>query len=160
MELNTFFRILRIKWLFRDQPDSRSDLERFFYQKSEWQPPKACVEVERFISKIQDNFNKWKTPRWIEDNLSKEERTLLKEIKNDENIVYMWEDKGPSFVKMTREQYITAGEKELEKDCYQIVPNDPSEKGKAENDKLVQQMLRVVKFQIKWQHFCRMVTKT
>ena len=101
--------------------------------------PKACVEVER---KIQDNFNNWKPPRWIEDNLSKEERTLLKEIKNDENIVYMWEDKGPSFVKMTREQYITAGEKELEKDCYQIVPNDPSEKGKAENDKLVQKMLR------------------
>ena len=55
-ELNPFFRILRINWLFRDQSDKRSDLEKVFYQKSNWQPPKACVEVERFISRIQDSF--------------------------------------------------------------------------------------------------------
>jgi hypothetical protein len=40
----------------------------------------------------------------------------------------MWEDKGPSFVKMTREQYVTAGEKELEKDATKLSLMTPQRK--------------------------------
>ena len=56
-ELNRFFRILRIKWLFFDKPDQRSELEKKFYQKSSWEPPKASVEIERFIESLQNNFD-------------------------------------------------------------------------------------------------------
>ena len=38
----------------------------------------------------------------MEDNLSKNERKVLKEIKQKKDIIYMWEDKGLSFTKMTR----------------------------------------------------------
>ena len=113
-ELNAFYRSLRLEWFFHDQEDSRSDLERKFYQKSNWTPPKAGIEIERMISRIQEMFDKWKPPRFIKDNLSRKEREFLKEALQNENIIYMWEDKGPSFVKMTKRQYLKAGEKELE----------------------------------------------
>ena len=48
-ELNEFYRTLRIQWCFYGQDDKRSDLEKKFYKKSDWKPPKACLEIENFI---------------------------------------------------------------------------------------------------------------
>ena len=59
-ELDAFFRILRIKWHFLDQQDTRSSLETKFYLKSDWMPPRACGELETFISQIQQKFDKWR----------------------------------------------------------------------------------------------------
>ena len=141
-ELNTFFRILRIKWLFQDKPDQRSDLEKKFYKKSNWTPPKACVEIENMISRIQEKFDGWKPPRWTKDNLTRDERKCLKESKDNKDIVFMWEDKGPSFTKMTKTQYIEAGEKELQNSKYYTeVQGDPSKSIKQKCDILVQDML-------------------
>ena len=88
-ELNGFFRTLRIKWIFYEKPDMRSELETKFYTKSTWNPPKAGVEIEQFIKHIQTRFDRWKPPQWIKDNLSKEERNFLKNIKSNSEIVYM-----------------------------------------------------------------------
>ena len=83
---------------------------------------------------MQSKFDSWKTPRWVKDNLSRVERSFLKEMKENESIVYMWEDKGPSFTKMTRDQYLEAGRKELQNgDFYQEVANDPSNDIKKSN---------------------------
>ena len=54
----------------------------------------------------------------------------------------MWEDKGPSFVKMSKKQYIEAGETELQKEnFYEEIVNDPSIETKAKNDKIVDDMV-------------------
>ena len=42
----------------------------------------------------------------------------MNNLENKQDIVYMWENKGSSFTKMTKEQYLMAGEKDLENDCY------------------------------------------
>ena len=53
----------------------------------------------------------------------------------------MWEDKGPSFTKMTKEQYIMAGVNELENvQFYQEIQGDPSLSVKSKSDRLVQNM--------------------
>jgi hypothetical protein len=70
-ELNRFFRILRIKWHFYGKEDERSEIEKKFYLKSNWEPPKACVELEKFIRSLQDRFDSWKPPQRIRDNLSR-----------------------------------------------------------------------------------------
>ena len=124
-ELLNFYRNLRLKWFFRHKSDKRTLLETQFYDNSDWEPPKACVEIENFISRIQEHFDKWKPPRFICDNLSKTERNLLKHIKSDHQTVYMWEDKGPSFTKMTQEQYLDAGKTELNKSNYEKINQDP-----------------------------------
>jgi hypothetical protein len=54
----------------------------------------------------------------------------------------MWEDKGPSFTKMTNEQYVSAGDCELENgDFYVEVQSDPSKEIKRANDIIVQEMV-------------------
>ena len=54
----------------------------------------------------------------------------------------MWEDKGPSFTKMTTQQYISSGENELENgDFYAEAQNDPSKDIKRANDRIVQEMV-------------------
>ena len=73
-------------------------------------------------------------PRFIQDNLTKGEQNFLKKMKENEDLVYMVEDKGPSFTKMSNEQYLKAGEKELDED------EDKSETLKGESDRLVDKM--------------------
>ena len=74
-------------------------MEKVFYQKSSWEPPKACKEIETLIEKIQEKFDKWTPPKHIRDNITNEERKFLQKIKNEDDIIYKWEDKGPSFTK-------------------------------------------------------------
>ena len=62
-ELNSFYRNLRLQWHFYGQEDGRSQLEKRFYPKSDWKPPKACVEIESYISRIQEKFDRWKPPK-------------------------------------------------------------------------------------------------
>ena len=54
----------------------------------------------------------------------------------------MWEDKGPSFNKMTKDQYLQAGNVELSNEAfYEEVQNDPSKSVKQKCDNLVQKMV-------------------
>ena len=90
-------------------------------------PPRACGELETFISQIQQKFDKWRPPRWLKDNLTVDERRLLKDIKKDKETMYMWEDKGPSFTKLKVCQYLQAGEKELQNvQFYETINDDPT----------------------------------
>ena len=118
---------MRLNWHFRNSSDERSVLEKQFYEKSTWNPPKACIEIENFISRIQEKFDHWKPPKRIKDNISKEERDLLGKIRTDNDNIYMWEDKGPSFTKMSRNNYHKAGEKELSKPNYFEVTENPTD---------------------------------
>ena len=142
-ELNTFFRHLRIQWHFRGQKDGRSELEKKFYPKSNWTPPKACVEIENFISKMQEKFDRWKPQRYVKDNLSYQERQFLQKIKTDDKIVYMWEDKGSSFVKMTKQQYLEAGKNELgNRDVYEEIADDTSKQIKTKSDIIADSLIQ------------------
>ena len=90
-------------------------MEKVFYEKSSWKPLRAWKEIEDLIKNLQDKFDEWTRPKYIKDNLSREERKFIKNLKENDDIIYKWEDKGPSFVKMTKEQYVDSGEKELQK---------------------------------------------
>ena len=142
-ELNKFYRSLRLEWIFKGQKDGRTEMEKTFYEKSNWNPPKACSEVENFISRLQEKFDRWKPPKFLKDNLSNEERRFLKSLKENDDIIYMWEDKGPSFVKMTKNQYLQAGEKELDNEkFYKEVADDKSHEIKRKSDTIVDAMVQ------------------
>ena len=87
---------------------------------------------------MQEKFDRWKPPRHVKDNLSHSERQFIKNMKDDNNINYMWEDKGSSSVKMTKEQYLQAGKMELEnKDVYEEISEDCSKQVKIRSDVIV-----------------------
>ena len=57
--------------------------------------------------------------------MSVEERSFLKKIKENDEVMYMWEDKGPSFTKIEVGKYIQAGERELgNSQFYEHIDND------------------------------------
>ena len=118
-------------------------MENKFYVPSDWNPPKACVEVENFISRLQEKFDLWKPRRWVKDNLSHRERQALNQIRKDAENVIMWEDKGPSFTKMTKVQYFQAGDTELSKTkYYSSVNQDKSVNIEKQCNFLVEQMVQ------------------
>ena len=68
----------------------------------------------------------------------------------------MWEDKGPSFVKMTKEQYLKAGSVELRNDkFYQEVNEHSSEEIKRKNDIVVDEMLQKNEISLKVAEFLK-----
>ena len=67
----------------------------------------------------------------------------MKDLKNKTDTVYMWEDKGSSFTKMRKDQYISTGMKELDKDrFYEEIDDDRSKDIKKECDILVEDMMK------------------
>ena len=75
------------------------------------------------------------------DNLSKDERQLLHNLKEKDGIIYKWEDKGPSFTKMNDSQYIEAGEKELANPrFYKTVDINPNDNVKQKCNLLINDM--------------------
>ena len=62
-------------------------------------------------------------------NLTKKERKVLNELKNDENIVFLEADKGRSIVIMDKEEYTTKMETKLsDTTTYQRLQEDPTPK--------------------------------
>ena len=60
------------------------------------------------------------------NNLTREERSALYNLKNDKNIVIKSADKGSAVVVWVRDDYIKEAEKQLgDKDIYEEVCNDP-----------------------------------
>ena len=58
------------------------------------------------VADKEKKFDQWKPQRFVKDNLSRKEREFLTNLRENSETIYMWEDKGPSFVKMKRKQYM------------------------------------------------------
>ena len=61
-------------------------------------------------------------------------------IQNNPELVYMWEDKGPSYTKLTKDQYLKAGKSEMEKNNYEEVINNPIPEVKTKVIEFVQKL--------------------
>ena len=102
-------------------------MEKVFYEKSSWEPLRACKEIEDLIKNLQDKFDKWTPPKYIKDNLSKEERNLIKQLKENDNIVYKCENDQRTIFK-------------FKTNLYKQVQDDPSEPIKQKSDAIVHDM--------------------
>ena len=114
-ELDRWLRSLHLQYQFFDQPDSRSELEKKFYQPNKnYEPSIVSYHLETFKGAMQREYDQWKPPRYIKDNISRGERAFLREARKDDSVIYKWEDKGSSFTKMDKVDYVQVGEKNLE----------------------------------------------
>ena len=113
-ELDRWIRSLHLQYQFFDQPDTTSEIEKKFYQPNKsYEPSIDSHHLETFKSAMQREYDQWKPPRYVKDNISREEREFLKEARKDDSIVYKWEDKGSSFTKMDKADYVRVGEENL-----------------------------------------------
>ena len=117
-DLNQGFRRMKIKDFFYPDVDSRSEEEKRFYVKNDdWEPPSAKVnkalDVHNMV--IQNQFDHWKQPLRVKDNLSVDQRKALKNLVNNETIDIKLDDKSGSFVLADKKDYISAASNDLSK---------------------------------------------
>ena len=98
--------------------DSRSEEEKRLHVKNDdWEPPSAKVnkalDVHNMV--IQNQFDHWKQPLRVKDNLSVDQRKALKNLVNNETIDIKLDDKSGSFVLADKKDYISAASNDLSK---------------------------------------------
>ncbi len=121
--LLNFNRSNRLKYYFRNNPNRE---QHPFRQKSTWQPPRASVEVENYLHRIEQSFNKL-THKHIFPNLTKLEQKALKELASDPSLVIKNADKGSGIVVEDTQQYIKDGLDHLsDNTIYEKINSDPT----------------------------------
>ena len=110
--LEVFGRKLRLKWHFRNEPNfTRTDP---FVEKSKFNP-KGDASIEVYLSCLEDkimgmadSFN----PTY--NNLTREERSALRNLREDTSVVIKEADKGSAVVVWDRDDYIREANSQLQ----------------------------------------------
>ncbi|XP_041461177.1 uncharacterized protein LOC121412433 [Lytechinus variegatus] len=125
-DLSTFYRRIRLKEFFLDEPPSDPEP---FYRKSTWTPPKNRVpSLETYIQAVSSQVCSTDTlDTRAHDNLPREERHALSSLKNRSDIIIKPADKGSAVVVMDRQQYIDEAMKHLNnRSHYALLDSDPT----------------------------------
>ena len=124
MELEAYGRMLRLKWHFRN--DEKAFDQNKFKPKSTFNPRNKDAAIEIYLSSLEEKLMNIEIPQNKYNNLTREERSALYNLKNDKNVVIKSADKGSAVVVWDRDDYIKEAEEQLgDKDIYEEVCNDP-----------------------------------
>ena len=100
---NDFCRRMRLKWNFRDEPDTFSETPAF-RPKSTWVPPKGHPWLEVFLSQVEAELFKMSSSSIRYSNMPKDEWDAVRSLADDRNIVIKRADK---------DDYLLGAEKKL-----------------------------------------------
>ena len=132
-DISDFIRRLQLKVFFFDDenPDSNdfnSDIPPGlleFKKKSKWCPKPQDHCLNAFIEKVNNDLATFDPHGSVDNNLSKEEKKALKELRECNSIVIKKADKGSSIVIMNKDDYIKEAERQLsDEKFYKKIPSD------------------------------------
>ena len=122
-ELETFGRRLRLLWHFRDEEENNTMINPF-RPKSKFNPKGKDAAIEIYLSRLEEETLNIDT-NLDYNNLTRDERNALKQLKNDHSIVIKEADKGSGVVVWDREDYLTEAESQLsDPDVYEELKGD------------------------------------
>ena len=122
MELETCGRILKWKWLFRNE-ENEFDLDQL-NPKSSFNPRDNDAAIEVYMSSLEEKLMKIETAKDKFSNLTSKEQQVVYDLKNDKSIVGKGADKGSPMVVWDRGDYIKEVEKQLgDSDVNEEVPD-------------------------------------
>ena len=104
MELEARDRMLRLKWHLRND---EKEFDRYkFKSKPTLNPRNKNAALEIYLSSLEEKLMNIEIPQNKYNNLTREERSALYNLKNDKNIVIKSADKGSAVVVWDRDDYI------------------------------------------------------
>ena len=113
-DFNEFCRRMRCKWYFRGSEVSENFSEiPSFRKKSTWIPPKGSASLEVFLGRVEDELFSIQPRQSRNLNLTKEEWSAVKSLKEDKSIVIKPADKGSCVVVWDKQDYIREVENQL-----------------------------------------------
>ena len=109
----------------------RNDEKPFSYEKfrptSTFNPRNKDTAIETYLSSLEERLLDIDISSKRFNNLTKEERNALYNLRDDPTIIIKGADKGSAVVVWDRDDYLKEASKQLEdKDVYEEVQNDPS----------------------------------
>ena len=120
-DFNDFCRRMRLKWHFRDEPNTFSETPAF-RPKSTWVPPKGHPCLKVFLSQVEAELFKLSGSSIRYSNMSKDEWDAIRSLADDRRIVIKRADKGSCVVIWDRKDYLLEAEKQLKnKNVYRDV---------------------------------------
>ena len=124
-ELEEYGRKLRLMWHFRN--DEKPFSYEKFRPKSTFNPRNKDTVIETYLSSLEERLLDIDISSKRFNNLTKEERNALYNLRDDPTIIIKGADKGSEVVLWDRDDYLKEASKQLEdKDVYEEVQNDPS----------------------------------
>ena len=124
-ELEEYGRKLRLMWHFRN--DEKPFSYEKFRPKSTFNPRNKDTVIETYLSSLEERLLDIDISSKRFNNLTKEERNALYNLRDDPTIIIKGADKGSAVVVWDREDYLKEASKQLEgKDVYEKVQNDPA----------------------------------
>ena len=120
-DFNDFCRRMRLKWHFRDEPNTFSETPAF-RPKSTWVPPKGHPCLKVFLSQVEAELFKLSGSSIRYSNMSKDEWDAIRSLADGRRIVIKRADKGSCVVIWDRKDYLLEAEKQLKnKNVYRDV---------------------------------------
>ena len=124
-DLEKFGRKLRLKWHYHN--DNRIFDRNPFKPKSKFNPPKSDAAIELYLSRLEEKLLNLGPIKHKYNNLTREERKALYDLRNDTSIIIKEADKGSVVVIWDKEDYLKEAEEQLScKEMYEKVTDDPS----------------------------------
>ena len=125
IELEEYGRKLWPMWHFRN--DEKPFSYEKFRPKSTFNPRNKDTVIETYLSSLEERLLDIDISSKRFNNLTKEERNALYNLRDDPTIIIKGADKGSAVVVWDRDDYLKEASKQLEdKDVYEEVQIDPS----------------------------------
>ena len=120
-DVSNFFRRLKLKLHFFDDENPNDDSFKTkippglvkFRKKSNWCPKPHDNCLNAFIEKVNNDLSDLDIDISVDQNLTREERNALKELRDNDNIIIKKADKGSSIVVMNKDDYVKEAERQL-----------------------------------------------
>ena len=122
LDFKGFFRYMRLKWHFRNEPTPEFRDRPTFSPKSSWNPPTSHLNLEVFLSQIEHELFQIPDKYLPYSNLSKDEWQPIRSLAENTSIVIKKAGKGLCVVVWDRLDYLSEAEKQLgDKSIYKDV---------------------------------------
>ena len=124
-DLEKFGRKLRLMWHYRN--DNRIFDPNLFKPKSKFNPPKSDAAIELYLSRLEEKLLNLGPIKHKYNNLTREERKALYDLRNDTSIIIKEADKGSVVVIWDKEDYLKEVEEQLSfREMHKEVTDDSS----------------------------------
>ena len=108
-----FYRRMRSKWYFRNEPTPPFSEVPCCKNKSSWRPPNGHPALEILLSKVEKDLFEICKKQETYSNFNSEEWKAMRSLADDRNLVIKKVDKGSCVVVSDRNDYLIEAEKQL-----------------------------------------------
>ena len=148
-EVHRFIRRILLKVFFYDDSDDNDQVDNSyksaipkgllkFKPASTWTPKTTDPTIRAFVHNVQSSLSALKPCSGQVENLTKNEKKSMVDLKDNRNIIIKKADKGSSIVVMNRTDYIKEAERQLsDTKFYKEVDNDLTEQHNNEIESLL-----------------------